>query len=199
MAKKVDPNVVAAKPKPIKSSDPVAITHGDKTYWVIKPEVVQISNEGYAQLRDSMVRERRAAGDNLATEDLDLASKLKRLKVEITQLPIREETAAKVIAAIEQDLENAGRARWKLDTTKPDPFPHLRALSAPLFIKEVWKDKIHKGRILRDTIGAYDKDVLQAFDVYVSSRKTRRLDQGDAKGLTLVSSRKLRKDFHPNR
>jgi hypothetical protein len=78
---------------------------------------------------------------------LDIAKQLKKIEAEITRLPVRNETIAKVIETLAQDIGNVGRATWTPNPKKQDPFPHLRHLTAPLFIKEVWKDWIENGRI----------------------------------------------------
>jgi hypothetical protein len=138
-----------------------------------------------------------AAGDNSTVEDLPVEDELEELKKILTRLPIRKDRVSRFIAAIERDVENADRATWKPPKGKPDPFPDVRDLTAPLFIKSVWRDKIKNGRIFRETIGGHDKDLLQAYDVYVSARRTRGVDLGDAKGLTLVSARKPKKTPSP--
>jgi hypothetical protein len=139
------------------------------------------------------------AGDNLTVGELDVAAQLKKIKAEITKLPIPKEEAADCIAQIERAVENANRPTWNPDPRKPDPFPHLRHLSAPLFIKEVWKDKIEKGRIFKEVILGHDKEVLRAFKLYVAQRKFRGQDAGDAKGLTITetSKRKPRRHLVP--
>jgi hypothetical protein len=137
------------------------------------------------------------AGDNSTVEGLPIEDELEDLKKILTRLPVRKERASHFIAAIEREVENAARATWKPPKGKKDLFLHLRDLTAPLFLKEVWGDKIKKGRIFRETIGEYDKDLLQAYDVYVSARRTRGVDLGDAQGLALVSARKPKKNPIP--
>jgi hypothetical protein len=135
------------------------------------------------------------AGDNPAAGDLAIEDEIEELKKILTRIPVRKDRALQFLAAIERDVENADRARWKPPKGKKDPFLHLRDLTAPLFIKQVWGDKIRKGRIFRELIAEYDKDLLQAYDVYVSARRSRGVDLGDAIGLTLVSTRKPRKNL----
>ena len=63
----------------------------------------------------------------------------------------------------------------------------LATLSAPLFLKNVHADDIAPdGSVQTKTIRAIDPALLRAIAVYISMRKARRRDLGDAAGLHFV-------------
>lgn len=130
-------------------------------------------------------RRRRATGENPSAVDLDIGARLEKIKAELTQLPKsqREAIEREEIVKLENAVKNAGRPKWVHDPKIPDRSPMLRFLTAPAFIKEVWKDEIVRGRIAADIIAEHDRDLLKAYRQYVAQRKFRKLDLGDAEGL----------------
>lgn len=128
----------------------------------------------------------------LPAESAAYADEIANIKERLARLPVSQATVAKTVEAVEREIENLGRATWKPDPKKPDAFLHLRHLTAPQFLKEVWKDKIKNGRIPREAIKEYDPALLTALTTYISQRKSRNLDAGDAKGLVVVDLRKKR-------
>jgi hypothetical protein len=66
----------------------------------------------------------------------------------------------------------------------------LARLTAPLFLKRVYADKIAAdGTVHKDVIRALDSDLMDAVETYISTRARRGHDLGDASGLNFVVSR----------
>lgn len=66
----------------------------------------------------------------------------------------------------------------------------LAILTAPLFLKQVYFDQIGEdGTISKDVIRDLDADLMGAVETYISQRKRRGLDLGDAGGLVFTAER----------
>jgi hypothetical protein len=131
---------------------------------------------------------RRAAGATPGAEHVDVATRLRKIRKELTELPVRPDTITNVISVLERDIENAGRPHWL--TPREEQQPAFLGLTAPLFLKAAWKDKIKNGKISRSLVLDYDEGLVKAFDVYVSQRRSRSQDAGDAKGVTMVADKR---------
>ena len=92
-----------------------------------------------------------------------------------------------LIAKLRLEVARATRPKW---SGRLERGGELATLSAPLFLKRVHADDIAAdGIIHKETIRAIDPDLMTAVEAYISQRKKRAADLGDAEGLVFVVSR----------
>jgi tetratricopeptide (TPR) repeat protein len=98
--------------------------------------------------------------------------------------------AASLCRLVAAELTKSGerKSKWR-DEEKPE---ELKELSAPKFLAHVHASEITNNTVHKDVIRAFDPDLMDAVEGYISQRKRRGLDLGDAKGLIFISSRPAR-------
>jgi len=149
----------------------VANTH----YFPVEPPAQNVDN--------------RPAPDTTGREAVGLLNKslaavLREWGVPETDL---EATAAELERVARVRADAARRPKWADDNKRPE----LARLTAPEFLKVVWKDKIIDGVVKTDDIG--DKVLLKAVSQYRSNREDQNQpDYGDAEGLTIIKSQRGR-------
>ena len=67
-----------------------------------------------------------------------------------------------------------------------DRYDHLRPLTAPQFLKMVHAGSIKNNVVIKQDIRDIDDSLMSAVEAYISNRRRRNLDLGDAKGLKFV-------------
>lgn len=92
-----------------------------------------------------------------------------------------------LIAKLRTEVARATRPKWNGRLMRGG---ELAVLSAPLFLKRVHADDIAAdGTVHKEIIRAIDPDLMTAVEAYISQRKKRGADLGDAEGLAFVVSR----------
>lgn len=95
-----------------------------------------------------------------------------------------------LIAKFRIEIARTTRPKWK---GRLERGGQLATLSAPIFLKRVHAaDIAPDGAVRTKVIRAIDPELLQAVVLYISQRKSRGQDLGDAKGLKFVLSRPRR-------
>jgi hypothetical protein len=88
--------------------------------------------------------------------------------------------------------ELTGSKSLKPQWVDKDKSDELKNLTAPQFLKRVHSDIIKKNKVYKADVRARDPDLMNAVEAYISQRKRRGADLGDATGLILIASRPAR-------
>jgi hypothetical protein len=95
-----------------------------------------------------------------------------------------QETAAEIERLVKARVAAAARPKWD----ERHKYDELRQLSSPAFLKRVYADVIAKdGSIEKQLIRDTDARLMASVETYMSNRKAREQDAGDAKGLRLIA------------
>lgn len=114
---------------------------------------------------------------------------------------LREAASVEIHEILLRAKSEVARPKWH----EREKYLELAKLSAPKFLTEVHAENIKNNTVVKRTIRGTDPDLMDAVETYISQRKARGQNLGDAKGLKFVSTRhpgsktsiraKLRKTF----
>jgi hypothetical protein len=119
---------------------------------------------------------------------IDPKSELWMAVMEAEHVPESERET--LLAKFHVEIARATRPKWRERRVKGG---ELAIVSAPTFLKRVHSEEIGcDGSVRNDVIRAIDPDLMKAVELYISQRRGRGLDLGDAVGLNFVLSRPSR-------
>jgi hypothetical protein len=92
-----------------------------------------------------------------------------------------------ITAKFRVEIARATRPKWRDRLLRGG---ELATLTAPSFLKRVHAEEIgHDGTIHNEVIRAIDSELMQAVELYISKRRKRNRDLGDAEGLKFILTR----------
>jgi hypothetical protein len=150
---------------------------------------ISIENSRNSSVTYASLKSKETSGKRLRVADWrlaeDLLSNLWDAVLDSEGVPKEERLS--LVAKLRIEIARAVRPKWAGRLERGGP---LAPLSAPTFLKEVHKSDIAAdGTVQKEIIRAVDPELMKAVEVYISRRKTRNLDLGDAAGLNFVLER----------
>ena len=112
----------------------------------------------------------------------------KPLSALLTSWGIPESMHGEMAAELESIVKARASASRRPKWDERDKYAELKHLSAPQYLKRVYSDLIASdGAIEKQAIREIDPKLMASVEVYMSNRKKREQDAGDAAGLRLIA------------